>query len=154
MKAEPIRFGKPRPSVIVICSSDMQRAAIALLLGFALLPAAYPQAKSPFGGRWDFSLTRPNGVGANWIALKDEGGKLVVYFQPTGGHVIPMDNVTINSSHLSMVISPAIAKGPVAAWDLEIAHDKITGVQRRGDQSISFTGVRAPDLEVCTDEKT
>jgi hypothetical protein len=125
----------------------MQRVAVPLLLGFALLPVAYPQSKSPFLGRWDFSLTRPGGVGSNWMAVKDEGGKLVVYFQPTGGHVVPVDNVTLNGSHLRMVISPANAKGPETTWDLDIAAGKITGVQKHGDQSVSFTGVHAPDLK-------
>jgi hypothetical protein len=118
-----------------------------LFLGAALLSPALAHADgNPFVGRWDFDIKTSSGVGANWLGVTDKGGKLEVWFQPTGGHVHPVEDVKQEGSHLTLVVSPAAGKHPAMTWDLDASGDKLTGVQKEGDKSMDLAGVRAPDL--------
>lgn len=119
-----------------------------LILGAALLSPALAQADgNPFVGRWDFDVKTPSGVGANWLGVTDKGGKLEVWFQPTGGHVHPVEDVKQEGSHLTLVVSPAAGSHPAMTWDLDASGDKLTGVQKNGDKTMDLAGVRAPDLK-------
>ena len=118
-----------------------------LMLGAALLSPALAQADgNPFLGRWDFDIKTSSGVGANWLGVTDKGGKLEVWFQPTGGHVHPVEDVKLAGSHLTLVVSPAAGKHPAMTWDLDASGDTLKGVQKEGDKTMDLAGVRAPDL--------
>lgn len=54
---------------------------------------------------------------------------------------------TITDSHLSIPTSPATAMRPATVWELDVIGDSLRGVQKRGDQIIPLTGVRAPELK-------
>jgi len=126
----------------------MQCKFAGLLLGAALLSPALAVADgNPFVGRWDFDVQTPSGVGANWLGITDKGGKLEVWFQPTGGHVHPVEDVKQEGSHLTLVVSPAAGSHPAMTWDLEASGDKLTGVQKNGDKTMDLAGVRAPELD-------
>jgi len=113
-----------------------------LVLGASLCGGALAQADgNPFLGRWDFDTQTSSGVGANWLGVTEKGGKLEVWFQPTGGHVHPVTDVKLDGSHLTLMISPKMT------WDLDASGDKLTGTQKNGDKSTSLAGVRAPDLD-------
>jgi hypothetical protein len=124
----------------------MRRVTVALLLGMALLPAARPQAKNPFLGWWDLDLTGVQGFHASWMGVSDKDGKLEVLFQSTEAHVAPVESATLNGSHLTIVVSKASEKNPAKILELTVANGKISGVQKRGDQTISVVGARAPEL--------
>lgn len=110
------------------------------------LPAFSQNNGSAFVGRWDFDLTTPSGVGANWLGVKENGGNLEIWFQPTGGHVYQIKDFHVEGSHLSFTASPASRHHPAMTWDLEAAGGKLTGVQKEGDHATPLTGVKAPDL--------
>jgi hypothetical protein len=114
----------------------------------ALTGCAIAQADTnPFLGRWDFDVKTPSGVGANWLGVYDKGGKMEVWFQPTGGHVHLVDDVKLTGSHLTLVVTPAAGTHPATTWDLDASGDKLTGVQKTGEKSMDLAGVRAPELK-------
>jgi hypothetical protein len=117
------------------------------ILSAALSVSALAQSGgNPFVGRWDFDVTTRSGVGANWLGITEKDGKLEVWFQPTGGHVYPVDDVKQNGSHLSLVVAPASGNHPATTWDLDASGGKLTGVQKTGEHTMDLTGVPAPAL--------
>jgi len=116
-------------------------------LAVLFLMTANPQTKSPFIGRWDFNVTVPGGVGANLLGVSENAGGLEVWFQPTGGHVVRVQNVSVDGKHMSMTLSPATDKAPALVWNLDAGAGKLTGTQKRGERTVALTGVRAPDLK-------
>jgi hypothetical protein len=110
-----------------------------------LLPSSI-YAKSPFDGRWDFATTGSGGVGANWLGVTEKGGKLDVWFQPTGGHVHPVTDFKAEGSHMTMTVSPASGSRPAEVWELDAHGDKLTGIQKRGDKTTEVSASRAPEL--------
>ena len=124
----------------------MRKFTSGLIVVAAFLVPALAQKKSPFAGRWDFNITTPNGTRANWLGVTDKKGKLEVWFQPTGGNVYEVRNFTVDESHLTLTLSPATADRPALTWELEANDGKLTGVQKRGDNTIALTGVPAPAL--------
>ena len=124
----------------------MQRVMVGLFLSLVLLPAARPQTKNPFLGRWDLNLIGVEGFHASWMGVSEKDGKLEVLFQATEAHVAPVETSTVDGPHLTVVVSPATDRGPARTLELTVANGKISGVEKHGDQTVSLTGVRAPDL--------
>jgi hypothetical protein len=126
----------------------MQRLATFLVLGFALLMPALPQSKgNPFVGRWDFNITTPNGTRASWLGVTEKGGNLEVWFQPTGGNVYQVKDFKVDGSHMTLPVSRASGNRPAMTWELDASDGKLTGVQKRGENTVALTGVRAPELK-------
>lgn len=119
---------------------------VSVLTSLALGTVAQ-SASNPFVGRWDFDVQTPSGEKANWIGVSEKGGKLDVWFQPTGGHVYEVPDARIEGNRLSFTAAPATAKKPAMTWDLTAAGGKLTGTQKQGSESIPLTGVRAPELK-------
>src|ERR1700730_3626171 len=117
-----------------------------IAVGAFLVPALDAKKGSPFAGRWDFNTVTPSGTRANWLGVTDKKGKLEVWFQPTGGNVYQVKDFKADGSHLTLTLSAAAADHPALTWELDAAGDKLTGVQKRGDDTIALTGVRAPAL--------
>ncbi|HEY3453609.1 MAG TPA: DUF1080 domain-containing protein [Bryobacteraceae bacterium] len=125
----------------------MRPLSASLILACALLTPAFAQnGGNPFVGRWDFDVHPASGVGANWLGVTDKGGNLEVWFQPTGGHVIQMKDAQVKDSTLTFTAAPATANHHATTWELHATGDKLTGIQKRGDQVMELTGVRAPEL--------
>ncbi|MFL6415264.1 MAG: DUF1080 domain-containing protein [Bryobacteraceae bacterium] len=116
-------------------------AAVSLALGTAALCAS-----NPFIGRWDFDLQTPSGAKANWLGVSEKSGKLEVWFQPTGGNVREIPDARFEGNHLSFIAAAAKTNEPAMTWDLTAANGKLTGAQNQGSESVSLTGVRAPEL--------
>jgi len=128
----------------------MRKLMIGTLLAGALMTSALAQPKgSGFAGRWDFNLTGGGGRGAAWLGITEKGGALEVWYQPTGGNVYQLKDVKMEGSKLLLTISAADTgrNRPAVTWELEASGDKLTGVQKRGDNSTPLTGVRSPELK-------
>jgi hypothetical protein len=126
----------------------MRQLAAALTLIFALLmPALSQKDSNPFVGRWDFNITTPAGMRANWLGVTEKNGNLEIWFQPTGGHVFQVKDFKADGPHLHLMLSQASGKGPPMTWDLDAGGEKLSGVQTHGGNSIALTGVRAPELK-------
>jgi len=126
----------------------MNRLAIGSALVAALLIPALSQNKSnPFAGRWDFNITTAGDTRACWLGVTEKGGKLEVWYQPTGGNVYQVKDFKVDGSHMTLALSPASAKNPALTWELDAAGDKLMGVQKQGQATAALTGVRAPELK-------
>jgi len=126
----------------------MRKLLIVTLLVSALVSCAVSQPKgSPFAGRWDFNLTQGNTVRAAWLGITEKNGTLDVWYQPTGGNVYQLKDVSVQGSKLVLSITAADAKRPAVNWELEASGDKLSGAQKRGDSSTAINGVRAPELK-------
>ena len=127
----------------------MRKLTIGTLLVSALATCAFSQPKgSPFVGRWDFNPTRGNNAGALWLGIAEKGGALEVWYQPSGGNVYQLKDVSVEGSKLLLIVSAAdaAANRPAVTWELEASGDKLTGAQTRGNTSTPLNGVRAPEL--------
>jgi hypothetical protein len=125
----------------------MMKLVIRLAIAASCLTALAQQKNNPFLGRWDFNITTPGGNRASWIGVSEKGGKLEVWYQPTGGNVFEVKDFKITGSHLTLTLSPAVEKRTATVWELDATAGKLTGVQKRGDKTIALTGVRAPELK-------
>ncbi len=126
----------------------MRRNLTLVLVAAFLTPAAFSQkAASPLVGRWDFTITRGNVTRAVWLGISEKGGRLEVWYQPAGGNVYQVKAFKAEGSHLSITVSPAAEKRPAETWEMDVAGDRMTGTQKRGDTSFPLTGVRAPELK-------
>jgi len=102
-------------------------------------------AGNPFTGRWDFTVT-PQAAGQSawpqWMELVDSGASPQVRVQPRGGSVHPVGDVKGEGSHLTL------GMGSGTTWELDVAGDRITGMQKRGGAvTAKVEGVRAPALK-------
>ncbi len=122
----------------------MNRVVKSVLLAAALVASALAQAGNPFVGRWDFNMP---GGGATWLGITQKGGGLEIWYQPTSANVYQVKDFSVKGSHLSARVAAASDDRPAVIWDLDAAGDKLTGVQKRGQNTIPITGVRAPDLK-------
>jgi hypothetical protein len=118
-----------------------------LMVVAGLAAPVFAQKKSPFVGRWDFNITTPNGTRATWLGVTEIKDKLVVWFQPTGGNVYEVRDFKVEDSHLVLTLAAAKADSPALTWDLQAVDGKLTGVQKRGDNTLALTGVPAPALK-------
>jgi hypothetical protein len=112
-----------------------------------LLPVLSSAAGNPFVGRWDFNINAPGRSGAAWLGIIEKNGQSEVWYQATTGNVNPVRDFKVEGTHLSVVIGVASAKSPATTWELDAAGDKLTGIEKRGDQSMPLAGVRAPELK-------
>lgn len=125
----------------------MVRFWLSSLLASALLaPLAASAAQNPFLGNWDFNLPAHRGVGANWLGISEQNGKLDIWFQPTGGHVYQVPDYTQNGSRLKMTVAPGRGSHPPTVWELRASGGQLVGTQTRGSSTIELKGVRAPAL--------
>src|ERR1700687_2140961 len=106
------------------------------LIFFLILVTALAQKSNPFFGRWDFNIS---GGRANWLGVSEKDGKAEVWFQPTGGNLYEVKDFKLDGSHLTLNLGQM-------TWELEPKDGKLTGVQKRGTNTVELTGVRAPAL--------
>ena len=100
-------------------------------------------AASPFVGRWNFQV----GQRAAWLGITEKNGQLEVWFQPTGGNVYQVKDVTAKGNHLSLIVVTANERRPAVTWELNAEGDKLVGHQFRSDNSTPLAGTRAPKLD-------
>lgn len=131
----------------------MQRFASGLWALAALAPLlAFAQTKpNPLVGRWDFNLTGADTSGkpvsgATWLGVTEKNGALEVWYQPTGGNVYEVKDFKADGAHLTLTLS-AGGRGPGTTWELDAAGNALTGIQKRGENSLPLHGVRAPELK-------
>lgn len=112
----------------------------AIVASLLLLPAL-AQKSNPFIGRWDFNITNQNTTRGSWLGISEKDGNVEVWYQPTGGNVVQVKKFKIDDSHISIAINPT------TTWELDASGGKLTGAQKRGENSTPLAGVLAPDLK-------
>src|ERR1039458_1337169 len=119
-----------------------------LVFAAALVAAVLSKAApNPFAGRWDITVTTPKESYPGWMELVERAGKPEVRVQPRTGSVRPVADVKLDGAHLVLTVSAANAKGPATTWALDVKGDKLSGVQKHGDDVSQLAGVRAPELK-------
>src|SRR5690349_1567176 len=113
-----------------------------IVTGFMFASLLVAAESNPFTGRWDFTLSNRNGVGANWLSVTDNATNPEIWFQPTGGHVYKITDFKLDGSHLILNLAPAAANRPALVWELDAGGGKLTGVEKRGEKTMPLTGVR------------
>jgi Domain of Unknown Function (DUF1080) len=115
---------------------------------FCLLLAPAFAQKNPFVGRWDLNLTPQDGNPyPQWMEIVEKGGKVDGRIQPRGGAVRPIVATKMEGDHLVITVSDATQRGPAVTWDLTVAGDTLSGVEKRGENAgPRIAGVRAPAL--------
>ncbi len=120
----------------------MQKFTAGLVVLCAFLAPAFAQKNgNPFVGRWDFNISTPGGTRASWLGVSEKGGKLEVWFQPTGGNVYELKDFKVEGTHMTLTLART------TTWELDASGGKLTGVQKRGTNTIELAGVRAPELK-------
>jgi 3-keto-disaccharide hydrolase len=120
-------------------TARMKRSLGIFALVLCLLHVS-PAQTSPFAGRWDFNITQANGKkAAVWLGVQENGGNLVLWFQPTGGHVLHIQDYKVNGSHLTFNTGHD-------SVDLDAKDGKLLGTLKQGAGSVEMTGVPAPAL--------
>ena len=112
-----------------------------VIITSVLLIPALAQKSNPLIGRWDFNITNQNTTRASWLGISEKGGNVEVWYQPTGGNVYRVKDFKIDGSHIGIAINAA------TTWELDASGDKLSGTQKRGENSTPLAGVRAPELK-------
>ena len=122
--------------------------AVILLTTAWIGPALSQKGANPFAGRWDLTVTMPNGTTyPDWLEVKQDVEGLTARYQPRGGSVRPIQSAQMSGDHLLLTLAPNAGKGPAMTWDLTSTGGQIAGVQKRGDAVVSqIAGTRAPEL--------
>ena len=97
-------------------------------------------------GRWDLTVASPSGALPSWLGVVEKGGQLEVWYQPPTANVYQLKDFKASGSHLT-IACPGRGEPAGVTWELDVAGDKLTGVQKRGENASAITGVRAPDLK-------
>jgi hypothetical protein len=113
----------------------MHRAFFRALLSVAAL-AALADSPSPFAGRWDLTVTTPQGSYPSWLEFAEEAGRPAVRMVGRTGSVHAVRDPKVQDSHLTFID----ADGP---WDFDVKDHKLTGHSPAG----SVAGVPAPLLD-------
>ena len=143
----------PAPAAFLQRLSDpihwahMKSRYLGMLAVAMFVPALLTQnGANPFLGRWDVTITTPNGSYPDWIEVTEANGALAARVQPRGGSVHPAAAVKMEGSHLLVTVSAATARRPEITWDLTKEGDRLSGSQKMGDRAAQIAGVRAPAL--------
>lgn len=137
----------------------MKKFCQTILLAAAICLPASPQAGSPFAGRWDLTVTTPAANYPSWLEVAEKDGELQVRAQPREGNVRPV-KAAMDGAKLVVTVSPAVPAReatdtaparpaqPALTWELTVSGNRLTGVQKRGDQVEGpVAGIRAPALK-------
>lgn len=115
------------------------------LLAAGLLAAR--QEDDPFSGRWDLTIQTPTATYPSWIEISGSESHPAVRIVGRVASVHNATEVRIDGSNLTFHSVECCGKGIPVTWDVTIANEKLTGVQKRGDGvAARIRGERAPAL--------
>src|SRR5579863_6628942 len=113
----------------------------------ALCVPAFAQDSKGFLGRWDLTVSNGRQSWPQWMEVVQKGDGLDGRIQPRGGAVRPIVAAKVDGGHLLITVSAA-GRGPEVDWDLTVAGNKISGVQKQGENSdTKIEGERAPEMK-------
>ena len=108
----------------------MKSLSLALIAAGALLtPALAQKPANPFLGRWDITVTGPQGTYPDWMELTEKNGGLDAFIQPRGGSAFHAGDVKLDGSKLIITLRRN------NSWELTAQGDRFTGTQKQGVSS-------------------
>ena len=118
-----------------------------ILAAAALLPVLVSKSGAPFTGRWDLTITTPQGTYPSWMECTEKDGKPDVRIVGRVASVHPVADLKLEGSHLSFSSKEWFGKPIDVHWDMNISGAKITGTQKRADGvEGQIAGVPQPPL--------
>ena len=111
--------------------------------------AQTPVGSNPLAGRWDLTLTTPEGQLPSWIDVSFPGGIPRVLFVGAMDHAVPPKGLKINGSEFEFA-SPKDEEGfpQTMLFQGKVVNDTLVGtVTGNAGAKWTFTGVRAPSLD-------
>ena len=122
---------------------------VAIAAAAAALPwAAAAQDAKAFLGRWNMTVTQPNGSPyPQWMELLEKEGRIEGRVQPRGGGWRPILGAKFEAAKIVVAVSAA-GRGPAVHWELAASGpDRLIGIEKRGDMNgPTLAGLRAPKL--------
>ncbi len=116
-----------------------------LIAGAAILLAA--QKDLPFQGRWDLTVTAPDGTYPSWMEISGDAGGPSVRVVGRGGSAHPVDDLKLSAAGLSFSTKEYYKGETKFVWNFHQAGHRVTGTQTRVDGTIGkITGLLAPAL--------
>ena len=103
------------------------------------LPYIAANARSPFAGRWDLTITTQKGAFPSWMEYVDDGGTPAIRMVGRTGSVHAMRDARVEGSHLMFADSQSSGDGH---WDLTVKDRKLQGRSPDGE----VAGISAPLL--------
>jgi hypothetical protein len=110
-----------------------------VLLSCTFLPCVAANAQSTFAGRWDLTITTPQGAYPSWMEYADEGATPAIRIVGRTGSVHAVRNAKVDGSHLTFSDPQSSGDGH---WDLSLRDHKLAGRTPAG----ALAGVPAPLL--------
>jgi hypothetical protein len=92
-----------------------------------------PGVTHSFSGRWDVTITTPQGAYPSWLEIEQKNGTAGVHIVGRVSSVHPATDVKIEGTHLSFASSEWFGKPTKVTWDLKLARGKLAGTQKRED---------------------
>jgi hypothetical protein len=129
--------------------------SVAACLSFSAvqaLRAATSADAKPFLGRWDLTLTAPDGEHPSWLELQEQDGQLRAQMVGRWGNARPLPKVELSGGHLTFV-SPKEEEGSKTdlVFQGQLDGKTLSGTVNGPDgKTWQWTGVRAPALERAT----
>ena len=130
-------------------------AWLALSAGFKHSAAQVTALNNPLAGRWDLTLTAPDGEIPSWIEVSFPGGNPKVLFVGMMDHAVPPKDLEIKGSEFQFV-SPKGEEGfpHDMLFKGKLVGDKLIGtVTDSSGGNWPLTGVRAPLLDTKSTPK-
>lgn len=104
---------------------------LALALVMAMSIPAF--AASPFAGRWDLTITTPQGTYPSWMEFTEKDGQPQVRVQGRVSSVHLVKDLKLAGSRLSFTSSEWFDKPIQVTWQFDAAGGNLIGIQKRGD---------------------
>jgi hypothetical protein len=123
-------------------------AVVVFLSSCAVLASKAADAK-PFLGRWDLTLTAPDGEHPSWLELQEQDGQLKAQMVGRWGNARPLPKVELSGGRLTFV-SPKEEEGSKTdlVFQGQLEGKTLSGTVNGPDgKTWQWTGVRAPSLE-------
>jgi 3-keto-disaccharide hydrolase len=121
---------------------------VLIAAGALLAPALSKKAAEPFAGRWDLTITTPQGSYPSWMEFTEKEGQPAVRVVGRVGSVRSVSGFKLDGAHLSFTTSEWFGKEIPVTWDLHATPGKLTGTQKRSDGvEGQIAGIPAPALK-------
>ena len=117
----------------------------AVVLVWAVIASPSPEGEDAFLGRWDITATgSPSGLPRNcWLELRREDGVLKGRFNPGGGAVFDLPQVSIEHGELKFQY-PQWKTGKPQVWVGMLNGARLMGAANVDGEMLSWSGVRGP----------
>lgn len=123
----------------------MKQLYLLPIFAAAVLVPVWSKSGSPFAGRWDLTITTPQGTYPSWMEFSDRDGSVRIVGRVASVHAV--SGMKLEGTHLAFSSREWFGKQIDVQWDMTVAGTRISGTQKRGDGvEGQITGVPQPPI--------